>query len=233
VTTRAGPCLQGSCAKSLPEKGHVHRPVTKRVASGEHHSQRDEGDLAGPIAEASIAFLKDRQFSFSVSKHDRVFTNVAIMTSGLRRFLSYQGQALVNLDVKSAQPLILAGMLREQIGETGMTDDARLFEGLCESGTLYEHLVIKQGLVPTLESRNQVKEGLWPFLFGCNGMPCKIGPVFASEFPTVHAFVRDLKAEDHRRMVQAMQISLFEEFVGSVSPHDFRRGVKEGSPLVE
>jgi hypothetical protein len=60
-----------------------------------------------PMAE----MIRDRDWYFSACEYGRVHHNVSSLQSEFRRFLSYNGQGLINLDIANSQPLIFSVVL--------------------------------------------------------------------------------------------------------------------------
>jgi hypothetical protein len=59
----------------------------------------------------SLERLRDKDFFFVVCPYGRVHTNITNLRSKLRRFLSFNGQQLINLDIRNSQPLIFSIVL--------------------------------------------------------------------------------------------------------------------------
>lgn len=58
-----------------------------------------------------IESLRDKEWHFVACDYGRVHSNVSSLKSEFRRFLSYNGQRLVNLDVANSQPLLFSVVL--------------------------------------------------------------------------------------------------------------------------
>ena len=57
--------------------------------------------------------IADRDFHFAVCDYGRVHTNASNLSSRLRPYLRYEGEPLVQLDVRNSQPLMLCLVLND------------------------------------------------------------------------------------------------------------------------
>jgi hypothetical protein len=102
-----------------------------------------------PRDEAAIMMIKDRQFFASVCAYGRFHSNLTNLKTSMRRFLTYGGQPLVNLDIRNSQPLFFGILLAEQYRPVPMPmhPDVRLYLDLVQAGQFYDHLM-EAGRIP-------------------------------------------------------------------------------------
>jgi len=116
----------------------------------------------------------------------RYHNNATTLKRELRRFLRVDGEPLVEIDIKAAQPLFL-GLVARQRG----IPEADRFLRVCE-GDLYKHLADKGGW-----SREQVKEHLMKrAMFSPNNsrwQKTAVKKFFDREFPEMARFFRQAK----------------------------------------
>ena len=116
----------------------------------------------------------------------RYHNNATALKRELRQFLRVDGKALVEIDIKAAQPLFL-GLLAKQKGIV----EADRFLRVCE-GDLYQYLASKGGW-----GRQQVKEQLMQrALFSPNNsrwQKTTVKKLFDKEFPAMARFFKEAK----------------------------------------
>ena len=143
----------------------------------------------------------------------RVHSIVTRVASGLRPHLRLEGRALVELDVASSQPLILAALFLcpEKCASYGgsahhigrvlpvrVRRDALAFGKLCEKGTLYEFLQ-KKG---NFRDREQVKRLLFRDVLFCRPyVRGRMTELFEQTWPGVFAAVQELKRTEGYKAV--------------------------------
>jgi hypothetical protein len=161
------------------------------------------------------------------------------LPKSFRRFIRWNGQGLVNVDIRNSQPLFLCLAYTEAKGPT--TPDMLRYKSLCEDGQLYESL--NQHNIP----REEFKEKFFQeILFATvNTMQ---GGQFANEFqtnfPTVFGYIlslktpapsRQLRGEDkerpHRLASKVLQRAESGFMFDRVIPELKERGVKPVIPI--
>ena len=135
--------------------------------------------------------------------HGRLFSPFVGLWSELRRYVRLGGEPLVELDIKNAQPLLIAArMVEEGFGEV---EDVRLFAELCQNGLIYEYahnLLHGHELDAPVASddRARMKQGFysgWMFCEADTMDKSDFGKAMTIAFPTVDTWVRDQKVEDY------------------------------------
>ena len=140
--------------------------------------------------------------------HGRLFSPFVQLWSPLRRFVHLNGERLVELDIRNAQPLLIAA----RVLQTGLGDepDVKMYVRHCEAGTLYEYAFkCLYGYEPTTAQRDHFKQGFfggWMFAKLVDmDRESGIGAAMKVAFPNVDAFVREEKAEDYAEFPVACQ----------------------------
>lgn len=67
----------------------------------------------------SLAMLRDREFFLKPDAHGRVHTNLTNLWSTFRRFLRFEGEMLVNIDIANSQPLFFGLVVVNWIRDKG------------------------------------------------------------------------------------------------------------------
>ena len=126
----------------------------------------------------------------------RFHSNVSNMFKPLRALLRVDGHAetLGETDIKNSQPLFL-GMAAK---EAGFNDDK--YMRLCEEGRLYDHMANRLGVL-----RDSAKHEVVMMLFAKQRFRSTAKSVFEIEFPTITAYIHEIKTKDYKRLAQQMQ----------------------------
>ena len=186
-----------------------------------------------PCNETVVELLHARQFHFTVCPYGRVHTNLTNLKSGLRRFLTVRGERLVNLDIRNAQPLIFAALLKRRYEfdpaqtEVPAPADVIRYVELVQAGRFYDALM-ESSDVPA-GRRAEFKRNFFGRVFFCKNRP--ITPeaeAFGAAFPNVFALVLDKKAEDYAALAHELQREESALMIGGVAarcmaeiPHAF------------
>jgi hypothetical protein len=102
--------------------------------------------------------FKYREFFFVPCQFGRVHTNITSLKSELRRFLSFQGEKLVNLDIRNSQPLLFSVILTNFLLHEGSLDG--LYNWKMDESGVYYHL----GAFSSLFQEEKRGEGIIPVL---------------------------------------------------------------------
>ena len=173
-----------------------------------------------------VSRIQRQELPFSVSRTGRCFNCVTGLKRNLRTAVRLAGVPMGSVDIRCAQPGLLAAMLRPEFPQNGVkklstykhapcpppslpsaalamlpSSDADVFSVLASSGTLYEALMAASGL-----DRDSVKLG---FLRDClakrGRYPSVVEDAFRAEFPTVHRIIREINRLDHGDLIRMLQ----------------------------
>ena len=171
--------------------------------------------------------IRHRQFPFSVSSTGRVFNAITGIKRDLRPTLRLDGEVMGSVDIRCAQPALLAMMLMSNYPPTWLkrpstykhtlvrslslhsaprlhfrpAADPAPFAALASSGALYEWLVSDTGL-----ERDAVKLAVLRDVFAKKGRyPSSVESAFREAFPSVYAFIRQVNREDHAALIRLLQ----------------------------
>lgn len=174
-----------------------------------------------------IGNIRRRQFPFSVSSTGRVFNAITGIKRELRRALRLAGHAMGSVDIRNAQPALLAMMIhaknhpnkvkgRETYIHAGRTapgcslslapcpvpaSDAALFADLACSGSLYEQLMALTNL-----DRDSVKLRFLVDILAKRGTyPSQVEHAFRSAFPSVYRIIKSVNRDDHGELIRRLQ----------------------------
>jgi hypothetical protein len=148
--------------------------------------------------------LKNEDFFLIDDEYGRVHTNITMFKSSLRKFLSYQGQKLVNIDIINSQPLLL--MLIPYISNTircalfgiEITEmDIFKYKSWAEHGMLYDYMMQEAGV----SDRQEFKEKFFRNTF----FGKYISRQFREMFPSIARLIEEIKKEDYRKLAWMMQ----------------------------
>jgi len=154
----------------------------------------------------TIDKIRDKEFYLHRDEFGRIHTNLTILKSTLRKFLSYKGTKFVNVDVVNSQPLLLLlaiNTIHLTIRCTGdiyfedVPPDVLCYKRLVEQGRLYEFLMKNAQTT----DRNSFKESFFRETF----FGKKTSKLFCDLFPTIGKEIRNIKRKDYRRLAWMMQ----------------------------
>ena len=171
--------------------------------------------------------IRRRQFPFSVSSTGRVFNSITGIKRELRAALRLAGEAMGSVDIRNAQPALLAMMMhaetppnklkvRESYIHAGRVapaghlspapclppaPDAALFADLARSGDLYEQLMSVSGL-----DRDAVKLRFLVDVLAKRGRyPSAVESAFRKLFPSVYRSIKRTNRDDHGELIRQLQ----------------------------
>lgn len=170
-----------------------------------------------PEHETAAQLIRDRQWHFHVCDYGRVHTNVTNLRSSLRRFLTIDGQHLVNLDVRNSQPLLFGLILMNRYGPRhAMPDDARRYIDLCQEGRFYDHLMALGG-IPAAK-RSVFKRKFFANVFFCGTRyETDAAKLFGQLFPSVYKIVLEQKTPDYAALSKNLQRVESDLIIGKVA----------------
>lgn len=148
---------------------------------------------------AMIAIDKFKEKDFFMYKDDfgnRVHTNITNLKSELRRFLTYKGKKLINVDIANSQPLIFLLTIPSSIRCTFFEDIER-YKELVEKGKLYEYMMEEL----QVKNRSEFKERFFRDIF----FGKKVSNYFWQLFPNIAKLLAEIKKEDYRKVAWMMQ----------------------------
>lgn len=178
-----------------------------------------------------VSRFRHREFPFSVSTTGRVFNSITGLKRELRAALRIGGEPLGGVDIRCAQPGLLALEMERNtppIGPKGRTtykvdrlvgpssapsslcpapslslssSSFGSFASLVLSGSFYEHLMDLTGL-----DRDSVKKRFVCGVLAKRGRyPSAVEQTFRRVFPSVYAFIRAVNRNDHGELIRRLQ----------------------------
>ena len=189
-------------------------------------------DLLDKINLSTVAIknIYDQEFHISRDvKGRRVHTNLTNLIKDARSWMYLEtGEALVNLDIPNSQPLFLALLLLDHYGKD-VPKDVLDYVSLCESGTLYQHLMEKMGLRYEIAAEKKMfKARLFKAVFyGKNEVADRYveWQDFKEEFPNVASFITEQKRVDYKQLsirMQRAESDLILDNVVATIAHNYR-----------
>lgn len=156
----------------------------------------------------ALEALQAGEYRLTRDEYGRVHTNLTNLSSQLRQFLynwQYPAKPLVNVDLKNSQPLFLAALVKARYAmQEGTPADVREYVALAESGRLYETLMAQNGIPAS--RRADFKVGVYTSVFfGREKHANAYREAFATSFPTVAAYISEIKAENYRNLATRLQ----------------------------
>lgn len=149
-------------------------------------------------AKIHIDKIHNKDFYIRQDEYGRVHTNLTNLESSLRKFLTYGGKKLANIDIANSQPLIsLMSILSKLTPYDVQASDVLCYKRLVERGELYEYLMEKTGKT----DRNEFKENFFRRTF----FGKKTSSLFCELFPTIGREIKKIKRTDYRRLAWMMQ----------------------------
>lgn len=151
-----------------------------------------------------VTELFDEKFVVVDKTSNRLHNNLTNLYSPLRQFLNYNGEDVIQCDIRNSQLVFLYVMLRKyHIPEK----ELKLFgEVVCEIG-FYEFFAEKLGRELTDENRKEFKTFIFKdILFGANKLKkTEIETVFNEYFPYILYVMKSFKMEDYRQLAVKLQ----------------------------
>lgn len=139
----------------------------------------------------------DEKFATVDSTGNRLHNNLTNISTILRKTLNYNGNTLVQCDLKNSQPLLFRVYLNKYPYIPKEELDKYL-DVVCNIG-FYEFFAKKMGLKLTEKNRTEFKKKIFGgVLFDKNRRNLsKYEKVFKEEFPIIFYCMRDMKKENH------------------------------------
>ncbi|MGA2069370.1 MAG: hypothetical protein ABSG86_30750 [Thermoguttaceae bacterium] len=172
-----------------------------------------------------VSYLRRREFPFSVGSTGRVFNAITGLKRELRAALRIGGEPVGSVDIRCAQPALLALAMTQKsplMGQNGyqhisiaahpapacpcpsaaaLAPDGAVFADLAVSGCLYETLGSLTGL-----DRETIKLAFLRDVLAKRGRyPSAVEQAFSVAFPTVYGFVRRVNRRDHAELIRLLQ----------------------------
>jgi hypothetical protein len=144
------------------------------------------------------------KFATIDDKGHRLHNNLTNIASPLRRTLRYNGNSLVQCDLKNSQPLLLIAMFNRCFLPKEETD--KYLNVVCNIG-FYEFFAEKLEVTLTDNNRSDFKKKIFGgVLFDKNRkVLSKYEEVFKQEFPLMFYCLRDMKKEDYKSISIELQ----------------------------
>lgn len=215
-TSITSPCLQTNIerwqAKRLPTTkvhNHLYKFLQDIKINYEEALKFIDDMNVQEYNSAKIAIDKFKNKDFFLYCDDfgrRVHTNLTNLKSTLRKYLVYQNQKLVNVDIANSQPLLLLIVISSpssSIRCTGsiyfddIASDVIRYKRLVETGKLYDYLMNYAGET----DRNSFKENFFRETF----FGKRTSKLFCQLFPTIGEKIKQIKEKDHKKLAQIMQ----------------------------
>ena len=158
-----------------------------------------------------VELIKERDIFFRVDKKgNRAHTNLSNLASDLRKFITYKGKTLAQVDLKNSQPFLFNLLIRNKIDWRNQiqVEEYKKFKSLTEEGKFYEFLMNEFGI--PMENDEQRKSFKLLFFgrvfFDVNRTELKKEEkLFQSLFPTIFKFIREYKHEDYTNLAIQLQ----------------------------
>ncbi len=171
--------------------------------------------------------IRRRELPFSVSSTGRVFNSITGLKSDLRTALRLGGEPTGSVDIRCAQPSLLAMLMQPGFPANGVkgaesykdtlpgtlprlpasalallpSRDSETFSNLASDGSLYDHLMVGSGL-----SRDALKLSLLRDVLARRGVyPSATENAFRAGFPTVLKIIREVNRHDHGTLIRLLQ----------------------------
>lgn len=175
-------------------------------------------------------------------KSGRVYNNLTNLPKKLRKFLSYQGKPLVELDISNSQPFLLAVLSKQYIENTTHSSiqtseyindntsyvsylssiytsnykNVDFYSNLTSKGMLYQFLKEELNL-----SYDEEKLKKWIFinlLYGKNYYDSPKIRLFKQTFPIIAEVINEYKKDDYKNLSIQLQKKESEIIIGKIIP---------------
>lgn len=178
----------------------------------------------GKISVESIS-SKNECFFFKVDENTgRVYNSIVNCPRYLRKYLSYKGQRLMQIDIANSQPMLFSKMLIDYCNttvgrlnnkytsdistvitpyvetSTGLPEDINRYINLCSKGLFYEDLMVRWNIPQSESTRQQFKKTFFGEVFYSKVRVEKqyeTAKKFQKIYPTVFDIVSWYKKDNH------------------------------------
>lgn len=171
----------------------------------DNHLRTEETKFEAAVT--SLALLKNKETRFVTidDTSNRLHNNLTSLHRPLRKFISIDGEALSECDIRNSQPVFLAMVMKSR----GVKDIQHYIDVVC-SGNFYEYMAEVMGVETDLEDedlRKSFKQKIFSgVLFDRNRKDLsKYEIAFQKSFPTVFKEIREMKKDDYRSVAISLQ----------------------------
>ena len=194
-------------------------------------------------ADLALGCIRESEPGMSIDRFGRVHSAVSRMPSRLRPSLLLGGSPTLELDVSSAQPLLLSLLCMHRLSGTALTGegsrgflphkwcktapisthaympgDLREYMDICSSGVYYKVLAETVGMsYGTVAAQRRVKRLSCKILFGWDRPHDPRWQAFRERWPTVQATLDWLKVRDYRNAAHVLQRAESDLMIGGVA----------------
>jgi hypothetical protein len=176
-----------------------------------------------------VGRIRNGEHSFTVANSGRCFNSITSLKRELRPCLRLAGEPLGCVDIREAQPALLAAMMiqkppshgwkgcatyRVSRGGGGCPADVLDFCLLVSAGSFYKTL----GEITGTRRAYAKKRFLVDVLAKKKDYPSKIEDAFRDRFPSVHRFIREINHDDHAELIRKLQTAEADLVIHSVAP---------------
>lgn len=145
-----------------------------------------------------------QKFAKVDDKGKRLHNNLTNFATPLRKFLTYKGRQLIQVDIKNSQPLFLYLLMKKfHISE----EEMKKYENVVLNYGFYEFFAEKLDYKLTAKNRKDFKQKIFSgVLFDRNRREyTKYEEVFKTEFPGIFHIIRDMKSREHEQVAISLQ----------------------------
>lgn len=144
--------------------------------------------------------IRNKDANVSLDKNNgRVYHSIANLSKDYRKFLRHKGHKLVNVDVKTCQPCLLASFYGES--ETEKEEKARFVKFVTDKD-YYSEL----GSVVNIQLRAKCKTQSMLVMFGrLIHQNCAIGKAFSILFPVLAGILNEIRRFNYKDIAYKMQ----------------------------
>jgi len=159
----------------------------------------------------SVELISGGDIFFKVdTKGNRAHTNLTNLASDLRKFITYDGRKLGQVDLKNSQPFLLNLVIKNKINLRNEDEYAEYtkFKELTQEGQFYEYLMNAFGIENTNEEARKEFKLLFfgRVFFDVNRKELKKEEkLFQELFPTIFRLIRELKKDDYTNLALSLQ----------------------------
>lgn len=158
----------------------------------------------------NIKMINDKLYFSSVDdKGNRLHTNLTVLPTPIRQFLTIDNRVLWQSDLANSQPVFLYTLLKKS--NTIDLEELEKYKLIVSSGKFYEYMAEKADFrdldLTNYEDRSKFKKTIFGgVLFDKNRKTLSRWEIlFQAEFPSIFEFIREFKKNDYRSLAVALQ----------------------------
>lgn len=150
--------------------------------------------------------ISNEDYNVSPSKYGRITTEICGVEGDYRKYLKFDGQNIIEVDVANSQPLLSIVVFKDyykKLNQDFPTDLLYMIKQ-CESGLFYNEIMDELNI--PADARREFKDNFFELFFASNyGKKSDVYPVFKKLYPNIADALFNIKKGDYKKFAQELQ----------------------------